>query len=481
MHRYLASSPLSRRSLAAALALVVGFTLCTPALQASHDDPAVTRAVAALLRGEKDAVEEAWRLPPHQIDLVATRLVERWKRDPHGIALQRGGDVQELAVGGPLFALRALTQDRPPLPGGAPKILVDEVSRLVLQPPDAHASRWVIGDYHEQMELLGRSLIMADGPGRMEERLSTLAPLPALVYAGSMFPAARMAMKEGVQGWTEADAMKVLDQVTDEVIWFLSEPDAAQVLRSLPEVETIASVIMVVAMKSDVPEEQRFAAARCFAEIADAYSTLAAREAGIPPRRFEGAVVVSLAVLSGYEWEDGMNVLPEPKSVEASIHRLAEFDGERLSERTLGAIVTLLDSASRQLGVFAAKRERYAARKIGAEKEPGVDGVCDALAALVLRIHAIPPSHAAWSEENRCLWIEAVDRDRGGEHEAKCASIAAAWATARAGIDAEWREACTKRAEVDAAERETRRAARQERREAWEARLREGAEKPKDS
>ena len=322
---------------------------------------------------------------------------------------------------------------------------------------------------------------MADGPGRMEERLSTLAPLPALVYAGSMFPAARMAMKEGVQGWTEADAMKVLDQVTDEVIWFLSEPDAAQVLRSLPEVETIASVIMVVAMKSDVPEEQRFAAARCFAEIADAYSTLAAREAGIPPRRFEGAVVVSLAVLSGYEWEDGMNVLPEPKSVEASIHRLAEFDGERLSERTLGAIVTLLDSASRQLGVFAAKRERYAARKIGAEKEPGVDGVCDALAALVLRIHAIPPSHAAWSEENRCLWIEAVDRDRGGEHEAKCASIAAAWATARAGIDAEWREACTKRAEVDAAERETRRAARQERREAWEARLREGAEKPKDS
>ena len=99
----------------------------------------------------------------------------------------------------------------------------------------------------------------------------------------------------------------------------------------------------------------------------------------------------------------------------------------------------------------------------------------------MLRIHAIPPSHAAWSEENRCLWIEAVDRDRGGEHEAKCASIAAAWATARAGIDAEWREACTKRAEVDAAERETRRAARQARREAWEARLREGAEKPKDS
>ena len=90
MHRYLVSSPRSRRSLAAALALVVGFTLCTPALQASHDDPAVTRAVAALLRGEKDAVEEAWRLPPHQIDLVATRLVERWKRDPHGIALQRG-------------------------------------------------------------------------------------------------------------------------------------------------------------------------------------------------------------------------------------------------------------------------------------------------------------------------------------------------------------------------------------------------------
>ena len=480
MHRCFASSPRSRRSLAAALGLVVGFTLCTPALPASDDDPAVTRAVAALLRGEKDAVEEAWRLPPHQIDLVATRLVERWKRDPHGIALQRGADMQERAVGGPLFALRALTQDRPPLPGGAPKILVDEVSRLVLQPPDAHASRWVIGRYQEQSKLMLEIACVADGPGRMEERLSTLAPLPALAYAGGMMQTARVAMEEGVRGWTKADAMKVLDRVSDEAIWFLSEPDAAQVLRTQPVIEGITGMIGLVAMKSDVPEEQRFAAARCFAEITDAYSTLVPRDAGTPPR-FEGAVVISLAVLSGYEWEDGRIFLPEPKSVEASIHRLAEFDGERLSERTLGAIVTLLDSASRQLGVFAAMREQYAARKIGAEKEPGVDGVCDALAALVLRIHAIPPSHAAWSEENRCLWIEAVDRDRGGEHEAKCAAIAAAWATARAGIDAEWREACTKRAETDAAERETRRADRQARREAWEARLREGAAKPKDS
>jgi hypothetical protein len=321
---------------------------------------------------------------------------------------------------------------------------------------------------------------VADGPGRMEERLSSLAPLPALAYAGGMMQTARVAMEEGVRGWTKADAMKVLDRVSDEAIWFLSEPDAAQVLRTQPVIEGITGMIGLVAMKSDVPEEQRFAAARCFAEITDAYSTLVPRDAGTPPR-FEGAVVISLAVLSGYEWESGRIFLPEPKSVEASIHRLAEFDGERLSERTLGAIVTLLDSASRQLGVFAAMREQYAARKIGAEKEPGVDGVCDALAALVRRIHAIPPSHAAWSEENRCLWIEAVDRDRGGEHEAKCAAIAAAWATARAGIDPEWRVACTKRAESDAAERETRRADRQARREAWEARLHEGAEKPKDS
>jgi len=72
--------------------------------------------------------------------------------------------------------------------------------------------------------------------------------------------------------------------------------------------------------------------------------------------------------------------------------------------------------------------------------------------------------------------------DASRQPRAICLScIGPSMATAIAGIDAEWRVACTKRAEIDAAERETRRAARQARREAWEARLREGAEKPKDS
>jgi hypothetical protein len=61
--------------------------------------------------------------------------------------------------------------------------------------------------------------------------------------------------------------------------------------------------------------------------------------------------------------------------------------------------------------------------------------------------------------------------DASRQPRAICLScIGPSMATAIAGIDAEWRVACTKRAETDAAERE-----------AWEARLREGAAKPKDS
>ncbi|MFN5497004.1 MAG: hypothetical protein ACK5C3_10585, partial [bacterium] len=66
------------RRAAGAIAFVVAASLfAAPPVQ---DPVEVSRAVDALLRSESGAADKAWALPPEQLDLVAQRLVEHWKR-----------------------------------------------------------------------------------------------------------------------------------------------------------------------------------------------------------------------------------------------------------------------------------------------------------------------------------------------------------------------------------------------------------------
>lgn len=438
---------------------------------APQDSVAVARVVDALLRSETSAADKAWALPPEQLDLVARRLVEHWKRDPSALDRASGTEPGVPLTDG-LLAMRELTKGRPPLPGGAPAVLVDELSRLVYQPPAADSPQRTIGRYREESTLLLELACAADGPARVTERLGSLPPSVSLAYATGMAAMARRALDTGLPGWTQEDGLATLERVADEAVVFLSEPESMALLRSQPAMDGIFLAISDLATGADVPEEQRLAASRCYAEIADAYAAIAARGDAVP-RRFAASEVIALAALSGYKRRGAEIFMPDPGMVADSIRRLGGFRDESLSDRTLGVIVTLLDQASRRLGNFAELSENMARQGGDARFGGGVDQICDALSLLVLRIHAIPPSHAAWTEENRCLWLEAVDRDRSGERDAKCDAILQAWAAARAGIPAEWREQCKTKSERDAAGRETKRAERKARREAWELKMKE--------
>jgi hypothetical protein len=466
------------RWMSAACLLFLGVTSEHVAAQGSNDDPAVVGAVDALLRGEPSAADEAWRLSPRQLDLVAQLLMEDWRRFPHeGYRRTAGAE----GVGG-LWALHSLTRGRPPLPGGAPEALVLEMQRFVLAPKPDYST----GEVLPAGQITTRNMLLeiasaADGPGRAVARFDDMHPTAAAIYASRVaadsWPASWSGKVPSVD-WTEADRTAVLAATARMGVALIEDHGREGILYQGYGWEMAPSLLLFAQMDtSQLSEEAVAVVADGLVSISDAMI-----DAGMdaPPL----TSLVAIRGMLGLQRVDGEHNLA---GVERQLAALAAVEDASLDAVRLGRIVRLLDGAARNLArLDGAIREQRSRRALpDGTPQPdgptGVDGVCDALAALVLRIHAIPPSHAAWSEENRCLWIEAVDRDRGGEHEAKCASIAAAWATARAGIDAEWREACTKRAEVDAAERETRRAARQARREAWEARLREGAEKPKDS
>lgn len=459
----------ARRAACAIAFVVAASAFAAPPVQ---DPVEVSRAVDALLRSESGAADKAWALPPEQLDLVARRLVEHWKRDPYALDRQSGAEPNLQVVDG-LRAMRELTSGRPPLPSGAPEVLVEELSRLVCQPPAADSPQRTIGRYREESRLLLESACAADGPAKVTERLGSLPPSVSLAYATGMAATARQALEAGLPGWTEEDGLTTLERVTQEAVAFLSDPDSVALLRSQPVMDGIFLAISGLATGTDVPEVQRLAAARSYSELADAYAAIAARGDSVP-RRFSAPEVIALAGLSGYGRKGAEIFMPEPQAVADAIHRLAGFRDESLSDHTLGSMVTLLDLASHRLGGFAKLREQMAQQTGQPGQGTGVDKICDALSLLVLRIHAVPPSHAAWTEENRCLWLEAVDRDRSGERDAKCDSIAKAWTTAREDISAEWREQCKTKSERDAAGREAKRAGRKARREAWELKMKEG-------
>ena len=335
--------------------LIVGFRASSLIAAPPVQDPAeVSRAVDALLRSESGAADKAWALPPEQLDLVARRLVEHWKRDPYVLYRQRETEAGVLRTDG-LRAMRELTSGRPPLPGGAPEVLVGELSRLVCQPPAADSPQRTIGQYHDDSRLMLQLACAADGPGRVAERLGSLPPSVSLAYATGMAATARQALEAGLPGWTEGDGPPTLERVTEEAVGFLSDPDSVALLRSQPVMDGIFLAISGLATGTDVPEDQRLAAARSYSELADAYAAIAARGDSVP-QRFSAPEVIALAGLSGYGRKGAEIFMPEPQAVADAIHRLAGFRDESLSDHTLGSIVTLLDLASRRLGGFAKLR-----------------------------------------------------------------------------------------------------------------------------
>ena len=461
------------RRAAGAIALVVAASLfAAPPVQ----DPAeVSRAVDALLRSESGAADKAWALPPEQLDLVARRLVEHWKRYPYG---QLGlGEAGARSADG-LAAMQGLMKGRPPLPNGAPEVLVEELQHALVTPkPGVDAGALAGVRYTFVRESLMEATLAADGLGRAVGRFDDMHPMAAAIYgaeiASKAWPPVWAQENQPSTHWSEEDRLAALQAMAQFGVALIEDCGAEGILFKEFGWELTPSMLLwIQVQEGKLTEEARVIAADGYLAVADAQMRVGV---GDP----SAAAIVAIQGLLGMPGPANLQIMLDLSRFERPLTALAGFHDASLDPTRLGRMVRLVDGACRYLAPLdaAVRRSRSVVLQPDGSPYPdgptGVDKICDALSLLVLRIHAIPPSHAAWTEENRCLWLEAVDRDRSGERDAKCDSIAKAWTTAREGISAEWREQCKTKSERDAAGRDAKRAERKARREAWELKMKE--------
>ena len=336
------------------------------------------------------------------------------------------------------------------LPASAVAVVVERLNEaarpLENLPPSAEAS--IRSDHKKHAEMLVTIVLKADGAKNVESRLHTLPVEAASVYSALAAEEVRRAFAEPgtmyATDWSKSEAVSVLG-VVQEFVKQEFESAKKEPL-SKDRMQTACEIMNRCAGMAMAPEfgaAARELGAWAYVELDRAMGEMikAAKWTEPPPGWTVpiSPMIVSIAGLTGLPFNR-----PNQATYEAfgrALTALSAVGADALDGERLSRIIVLLDEIATSIDLIA--KMANPPQRVG---EPvSVQPICDGCTQLVARIAAIHVDDPAWTTENRCCWIAAVDRDRPVSPTEVCASIRAEWINAKAALPDAWREECAQR------------------------------------
>ena len=336
------------------------------------------------------------------------------------------------------------------LPASAVDVVVERLNEaarpLENLPSSAEAS--IRSDHKMHAVRLAVMVLKADGAKNVESRLHTLPVEAASVYSALAAEEVRRAFAEPgtmyATDWSKSEAVSVLG-VVQEFVKQEFESAKKEPL-SKDRMQTACEIMNRCAGMAMAPEfgaAARELGAWAYVELDRAMGEMikAAKWTEPPPGWTVpiSPMIVSIAGLTGLPFNR-----PNQATYEAfgrALTALSAVGADALDGERLSRIIVLLDEIATSIDLIA--KMANPPQRVG---EPvSVQPICDGCTQLVARIAAIHVDDPAWTTENRCSWIAAVDRDRPVSPTEVCASIRAEWINAKAALPDAWREECAQR------------------------------------
>lgn len=442
-HRWRRALQLLPRVTALAPLLLASGLFATPPLS-------VTDFAEVFARGESAAAQAVMSMNADEITALAQALSE---------GAFSGSLVPESAHAA-RRGLHFLIANRNPLPNGAPAGVFDVIETSLRSVPDEPRATALAR--HRLASEYARLAARADGPTRVKARLAQLGASVGDAYASSVLESVLRSLRPArtVDAPLDADAahtarddwdvpqlIEVLEAVADREIRSFATRDASAFPASPNDrLQSITGAFALVALEGNADHGLRIAAADSLVRLREAQISWGAR-LGLDGRVFAqfNAATPVLAALSGSASRS--DLFAGSAEFCDGIQRLLAVRDESIRVDLIARLIRVMDWLPNEL----IPPGNQWPRPLVASELDALKSIFDTLAALVTRVASLPTDHAAWSAENRCLWIATVDGDRSTLADGLCDSLKRAWIDSRTLIPAAWREECTKAAQEKAA------------------------------